>query len=130
MDNERWKPVVGFEYFYEVSDAGRVRRRINREIMVPSFDGKGYPRVTLSRPGHRHKALIGVLVLEAFVGPRPEGMEMRHFPLRDSTCNYLENLSWATRSVNQRDRAIHGTTTKQVQRRVSSFSRSKRSDAS
>ena len=130
MDNERWKPVVGFEYFYEVSDAGRVRRRINGEVMTLGQDGKGYPMVNLSAPGKKRRAKVGRIVLETFVGPKPEGMEMRHFPIGDRTCNYLENLSWETRSQNQKDRAIHGTTTKGVQRRAFNLSRSKRSDAS
>lgn len=49
------------------------------------------------------------LVLEAFVGPCPPGMECRHFPDRDPANNKLENLSWGTHADNLRDRKIHQT---------------------
>ena len=126
---EEWRPVVGFEMFYEVSDAGRVRKRLTHQLLEALLDTKGVPKVRLEGLARKSRLVkIGVVVLEAFVGPKPAGMEMRHFPLRDPTCNYLENLSWATRSRNQRDRAIHGTTTKQIQRRRLRTA-SKRSDA-
>ncbi len=49
------------------------------------------------------------LVLEAFIGPCPEGMECRHFPDRNPANNNLSNLHWGTVSENALDRAIHGT---------------------
>jgi len=55
----------------------------------------------------RRHEYVHRLVLLAFVGPCPQGMQARHFPRRNG--NRLENLSWATPLVNQRDREIHGT---------------------
>ena len=52
---------------------------------------------------------VSRLVLEAFVGPCPEGMEACHFPDRDTRNNRLENLRWDTPRSNQADRKIHGT---------------------
>ena len=52
---------------------------------------------------------VHTLVLLAFVGPCPPGMECRHFPDRNPANNCLENLSWGTRSQNQQDRITHGT---------------------
>lgn len=49
------------------------------------------------------------LVLEAFVGPCPEGMEARHFPDRDPTNNCVWNLGWGTHTQNMADREQHGT---------------------
>lgn len=49
------------------------------------------------------------LVLEAFVGPCPEGMEACHFPDRDPANNQLENLRWDTHQANMVDKATHGT---------------------
>jgi hypothetical protein len=49
------------------------------------------------------------LILEAFVSPRPDGMEARHYPDRDRTNNRVENLSWATHAVNMADKKEHGT---------------------
>jgi DNA-binding transcriptional regulator YiaG len=48
------------------------------------------------------------LVLEAFVGPCPEGMEARHLD-GDKRNNRLENLCWGTPKENASDRERHGT---------------------
>lgn len=67
---------------------------------------KGRLLVTLSN----HKAVqVHRLVLEAFVGLRPEGMECCHFPDRDITNNNLSNLRWGTKQENAADKLIHGT---------------------
>lgn len=49
------------------------------------------------------------LVLLAFVGPCPEGMECCHFPDRDPTNNALSNLRWDTKKANMADAEAHGT---------------------
>ena len=49
------------------------------------------------------------LVLFAFVGPCPPGMECCHFPDRDPTNNNLMNLKWGTDKENQDHRRTHGT---------------------
>lgn len=49
------------------------------------------------------------LVLEAFVGPCPDGMECRHFPDRSTDNNRLENLAWGTHAQNLEDTFSHGT---------------------
>jgi hypothetical protein len=48
------------------------------------------------------------LVLDAFVGPCPEGMEARHLN-GNSMDNRLENLAWSTHAVNMADKFRHGT---------------------
>lgn len=50
------------------------------------------------------------LVLEAFVGPCPRGMEARHLDSNPANCR-LSNLEWNTRKVNQCDRKANGTVT-------------------
>jgi len=52
---------------------------------------------------------VSRLVLEAFVGPCPPGMEACHFPDRNPSNNRLENLRWDTPKANQADRNYHGT---------------------
>lgn len=65
--------------------------------------------VVLSRNSKRYNRKVHRLVLEAFVGPCPEGMECRHFPDRDPANNRLGNLQWGTKKENAVDRATHGT---------------------
>lgn len=52
---------------------------------------------------------VHTLILLAFVGPPPDGMECRHFPDRDPTNNKIENLSWGTRQQNVDDKILQGT---------------------
>ena len=98
-----WRPIPGYEA-YEVSDEGQVRR--GGRIIKPQASHNGRLRVHLS---NRRRISIHRLVLLAFVGPAPPGTQARHYPDPDPTNNRLENLSWATPKVNQRDRIEHGT---------------------
>jgi len=65
----------------------------------------GYRTVTLcaARSGLRETRLVHRLVLEAFVGQCPEGMESRHAPDHDKKNNALENLSYCTPKENSAD---------------------------
>lgn len=48
------------------------------------------------------------LVLEAFVGPRPDGMECCH-GIGGASDNSVENLRWGTKAENFADKRLHGT---------------------
>lgn len=117
---EEWRPVVGFEGFYEVSNRGNVRSLCNYR---PAFNGrlmklwkgnKNYRYVTFRmRPEDTKRKTFAVhrLVLDAFVGPRPAGKEAAHWN-GDPTDNRVENLRWASSKENHADRIRHGRTTK------------------
>lgn len=51
---------------------------------------------------------IHCLVLEAFIGPRPDGHQASHLD-GDRTNNRLDNMRWETRSQNNRRKYQHGT---------------------
>ena len=78
----------------------------------------GYLRVNLIRDGKNHSRAVQCLVLEAFVGPCPEGMEACHYPDPTRTNNRLENLRWDTHSENMRDkfRTRYGSISKECRR--------------
>lgn len=103
---EIWKAVVGFEGRYEVSNLGRVYSRVSCRFLDKEPGNKHYPAVTLS-PG-RKKRRIHALVLEAFIGPRPEGCVARHknMPISDVR---LANLEYGTVKENMHDKKRHGT---------------------
>lgn len=119
---ELWKPVPGFEASYEVSDLGRVRslpRKVKRhDGFTQSYPGKvlaqtigthGYPAVALCFGGKRGRTTtVHSIVAEAFIGPRPYGLHIRHLN-GDQADPRLCNLVYGTRSENQRDRVLHGT---------------------
>lgn len=102
---EKWVPVHGTEGMYRVSDAGGVQGPKKR--LTPWVHQDGHLRVTIRREGRRMEAAVHRLVLEAFVGPCPPGMEALHRN-GDPTDNRLENLRWGTRSENNLDRQRHG----------------------
>lgn len=104
--NATWKPVVGYEGTYEVSDQGDVRR-VGGVVLKPYIDRELRAHVTLSVGGRRRLFGIHRLVLTAFVGPCPDGMGGCHWD-GDGTNNRLANLRWDTRSENQRDKVRHG----------------------
>ncbi len=72
----------------------------------PNHDG--YPRIYLCTNGSHIAVFVSWLVLEAFVGPRPAGMECLHYDGNPGN-NHVNNLSWGTRSQNEMDKVRHGT---------------------
>lgn len=101
---EVWKPVVGYESRYAVSNWGRVRSF--SKYGKPYIKGRklkgGHHRVALYKEGAVSDCLIHRLVLEAFVGPCPGGMEGLHWDDNKDN-NHLSNLRWGTRSENLED---------------------------
>lgn len=71
-------------------------------------DQYGHLKVTLTRGGKHHQRYVHALVLEAFVGPCPEGCECLHSD-GDPTNNRLGNIRWGTRQENVDDMKRHGT---------------------
>lgn len=100
---EEWRPVLGYEDLYEVSSTGHVARRGQvRQLALPQTYWGAYLAVTLRGRGRPRRARVHVLVLEAFIGPRPKGMVARHLNDQQSD-NRLENLAWGTPEQNRED---------------------------
>lgn len=115
--NERWLPIPGHEGHYEVSDHGRVRS-LDRTLRQKNGALRWWPGITLRpmsttngylkvRLGGDNWRLVHRLVLEAFVGPCPDGMECLHGnDVRNDA--RLMNLRWGTHKENQRQAVAHG----------------------
>jgi hypothetical protein len=111
---EVWKDIPGHEGEYQVSDMGRVKsmprrvrlvasgiettRLVSERILRPGKTASGHVSVAL---GLGNSRLVHQLVLEAFVGPRPERHEVLHLNHIPSD-NRLVNLKYGTRSENLR----------------------------
>lgn len=114
---EEWATVIGYEGRYEASSLGRIRslprkdmlgRRVGGRMLSEINHPSGHLRVKLSLDGTYRGAWIHRLVLIAFTGHVPEGMEVCHTDGNPAN-NHLSNLRWGTRGDNLRDRVRHGT---------------------
>lgn len=117
--SEVWKWVVGYEGLYQVSSAGKVKS-VDRQVtykdgrvcfrngvtLSPGRHKVGYPYVTLYKHGKGKSYTIHKLVVLAFVGPVPKGLEICHNDGNPENCS-LENLRIDTRPSNIRDRVKH-----------------------
>ena len=124
LENEIWKPVVGFEGFYEVSSYGRVKslprrvpcsqgRRLTYEkiLSVRVFSGNVYPSVHLSDNKTKKTYKVHKLVAMAFLGfePNDNNIVVDHIDSVKSN-NTLENLQILT----QRENCLKHTLKKQT----------------
>lgn len=108
MKKENWRPVVGYEGLYEVSDLGNVRsldryvtdtrngtRFYKGKLLKPQKLKTGYYIVTLKkRPKLLHR-----LVAEAFI-PNPDNCPVVNHKDCDTANCKSENLEWCTQQYN------------------------------
>lgn len=113
--------MPGFEGVYSISDAGVVLSHA-REVrhyrggtssrrartLAQRVNRWGYPQVNLYRDCKSRTFKVATLVLLAFKGPAPVGMEACH---NDGvrTNSLRSNLRWGTRQSNVDDKQLHGT---------------------
>ena len=108
---EEWKWILGYEGRYEVSNMGRVRSftRKNPIIMRVAKGTFGHSSVELWNGRETNeRRLVHRMVLEAFTGICPHGMECCHNNGIPSD-NRIANLRWDTHDSNMKDRTRHGT---------------------
>jgi len=116
---EEWRPVVGWEGIYQVSNFGHVRsldkpvlfkqrygqsqetvlrtRIFPGKVLTPHRVGRGgrYLWVSLWQQQKATRRPVHQLVLEAFVGPKPLGYVTNHKDGNPGN-NHVENLEWCT----------------------------------
>lgn len=115
-EHEIWKPVVGYEGLYEVSNLGRVRsvghyvtqngncgtpftRFYKGRIINTARSRNGYEGLTLSNGSKRESKSVHRLVAEAFI-PNPNGLPQVNHKNEVKTDNRAENLEWCTALYN------------------------------
>lgn|SRR5690625_1487415 len=120
VEVEQWMPVADTDGYYEISSFGQLRsvdrivrrsdgrtRRFQGKTIRPGVMPTGHLTVCLGINGKRKTTQIHRLVAGAFLGPRPDGMEVRHLDGNPQN-NRLGNLAYGTRSENRIDRVRHG----------------------
>lgn len=109
---ENWKPVVGYEGLYEVSDWGRVRsldkyiknwpkgiRLVKGRVLKPGRHRKGYLLVVLNKDGVMKTCKVHRLVAIAFI-PNPDGLPQVNHKDENKHNNRVENLEWCDNKYN------------------------------
>lgn len=115
LNGETWKPIPGFPG-YDVSDHGRIRSYRRRygvgnwiteqdpqRILRQGTKSRGYKFVQLMNGSGVEVKQVHSLVMLAFVGPCPDGLEICHND-NDPSNNSLSNLRYDTHIGNMRDR--------------------------
>lgn len=114
---EIWKKIPR-AIRYEVSNKGRVRsmffsnRMVNKirenPLIIKPSKSSIHLKVNIYIDKKQTNILIHTLVLEAFIGNRPIGMQCCHNDGEPHN-NRLSNLRWDTHYNNQQDKIKHGT---------------------
>jgi hypothetical protein len=118
---ESWQPILGTNRRYEASDLGRIRSFVvngragelaeTPRLLKPLPHGGGkneYLGVFITySDGTVKKKSVHHLVLEAFVGPCPPGLQTLHRD-DDKKNNRLDNLIWGTPKQNRADMHKNG----------------------
>ena len=105
---ETWRPIVGYEDRFEVSNLGRVRHIlfVNNKIVKPqkkimkiAISKRNRAYISLKKNGQRKNKIVHRLVAEAFK-PKIEGKNEENHIDGNSLNNCVENLEWCTKKEN------------------------------
>lgn len=99
VKQEIWKPVLGFEQFYQVSSTGRISNY--RKIMSIQTMNTGYKTIGFNVGGKHYTKLIHRLVAIAFIDNVDSKPEVNHID-GDKSNNSIDNLEWCTSAENKR----------------------------
>ncbi len=119
---ERWRDVVGYVGYYQVSDQGSVRsldrvvhnglggtKRLKGKVLSLIPGNKyGHLGVKLWEGGVETYVRVHQLVAEVWIGFCPDNKEVCHGP-NGTEDNSVSNLSYGTRSENGLDKRRDGT---------------------
>lgn len=123
---EIWKPVVGYEGLYEVSNLGNIKslpRNTTKGGILKQYHNlkNGYSYIGLYKNGKHSQKRVHVLVMNAFnpINKAP-GYDKEHTIDHidgNKSNNKLSNLEWCSQSENQiraYNMGINGKSTKKV----------------
>lgn len=97
--DEIWKPVVGYEGLYEVSNLGRVRSIRRNKILNLKKERDGYIRISLCSNGVEKMYQVHRLVAKAFI-PNPDNLPQINHKDEVKSNNVVDNLEWCTVAYN------------------------------
>ena len=111
--NEIWKPIAGYEGFYEVSSLGRVRSLprvtasniLKGRLLKPNITVYGYQQVKLCKHGTARQHKVHRLVANAFI-PNPQNFPAINHKDWNTSNNTVENLEWCDTQYNNTHRSV------------------------
>ena len=108
---EKWKPVLNYEGFYEVSNTGFVRS-LDRvydlgyrkclykgKLMQARDNGRGYLSVKLSKSNKARRVMLHRIIAQAFIS-NPFNYKTVNHKDGDKNNNTISNLEWCTQKQN------------------------------
>ena len=101
---EEWKPIIGYEGLYEVSNLGNVQslcagRWKVRMIRKPVPDKDGYLTLNIKKNGKYKCVKIHRIVAQAFI-PNPHNLPTINHIDEDKKNNRIDNLEWCSHKYN------------------------------
>ena len=96
---EIWKPIIGYENLYQVSNLGKIKSLKRNIILKPSHNRKGYLQIILYKNKNKKVGRIHRLVAEAFIPNENNFTDVNHIDGNKHN-NKVENLEWCNRSYN------------------------------
>ena len=104
LQQEEWKPIMGYEGLYEISSLGRVRslprQGTKGGIIRPSLSSSGYLQTHLTKNGKEKTFQVHRLVAIHFIENENNLPEVNHKD-EDKTNNCVWNLEFCTRKYNE-----------------------------
>jgi hypothetical protein len=108
LQNEEWRAIPNFEGYYEASSLGNIRNIAARRRTSVGHILKSHVNPCVGRRAVRLKVngkgktySVHGLVAEAFLGPRPKGLDVNHID-GNALNNRASNLEYLTRKENIR----------------------------
>lgn len=96
---ESWRPVIGHEGRYEVSNSGRVGSLLTDKILRQSKNNSGYPVVGCSTKSRSGNKSVHGLVAESFI-PNPLNFPQVNHIDENKENNIASNLEWCASNYN------------------------------
>lgn len=118
---EIWKPILGFENLYVVSNLGKVKRLStdskkgsgnyarSEHLISQRENNNGYKMVDLYKENQRSQFLVHRLVTQAFI-ENPNGLPFVNHKDENPKNNRFDNLEWCTQKYNMN----YGTCPKRI----------------